>query len=167
VDRNLEIAKLVYEEAIRAISEQERSLDSIRGRAATNIAVVSISTSLLGYDVLLATLKSTTSTIVIVIIAILFSISVVTSVWILRSKRDWVFNQSPKHIIRDYIENNQELSLTDVKLYLAGYLEDNIDSNERRLRELLNWLNLAFTATVLQILAAVLALGLSVWRNSS
>ena len=163
MDRELEIARIAYNEAIRAISEQERSLESLRGRAATNIAIVALAISLTGTEIITTVIPSLVTYLLLAVISIVVLSSVSLSVLVLRSGYGWTFNQSPGHILRDYSESNSDMPLSQVLRNLSCFLEESIDENESRLRNLMRKMNAAFSLTVLQVILSVVFIAVMHW----
>lgn len=165
MDRSTEISKLAYEEGLRGLSEQRHALESIRGRAAANIAIVSLATSFLGPEVLNTAQQSFLAIAFLVGAAICFIISIALSVIVLRSGTGWIFSQSPGQILRDYHENNTDLPIDEVYGKLATFLDESLGENEGRLRSRLRKLNAAFVLTTIQVFIAVLMIGIASWSK--
>ena len=98
-------SKIAYEEGLRGLSEQQHALESIRGRAASNIAIVSLAASLLGPEVLGTVQRDCLGVALLAGAAICFVISISLSVFVLKSGTGWIFTQSPGQILRDYRDN--------------------------------------------------------------
>tara|TARA_R110002073_G_scaffold332749_2_gene519221 strand:- start:541 stop:1176 length:636 start_codon:yes stop_codon:yes gene_type:complete len=163
MERDAQISRIAYNEAIRTIAEQERSLESIRGRATTNIAIVTLATSLLGPEVISAVQILPYGLPVLGLVGLLLVLSVTLSVLVLRSGYGWVFNQSAETILDNYLSKDSNLSVAEVYASLAKFLEGSINENEEKLRPLLKRMNGAFSVTVIQVLLTVIVITLSTW----
>lgn len=84
---------------------------------------------------------------------IAFALGVGLCVVVLTPKRDaWTFVNSPKHLIQQWVDEPQEGK--SMHLFLAKWIEENYDANEKRLNHLYRW----FAAAALAIGSSV-ALG--------
>ncbi len=162
MERMAEIARLAYEEGVRGLSEQKNTLESIRGRAATNIGIVSLAASFLGPAAIDRPLQSALGLFLALSATACFVASVVLSVLVLRSSSGWVFSQSPVQILKDYNQNNPNLKLDEVYGSLARFLEESLNGNEALIVARLRKLNAAFILTTLQVIIAVVIIGLGV-----
>jgi hypothetical protein len=139
--------ELAYQEALRAITQQQAVLESLRGRAGALLAVAAIVTSFLGGFALgddgpaglgwLATL--------------LFLVAAAAVAFILKSRDQWHFRSRPSVIISGYVEDDPPAQLWEIHKQLAEHLEVDFDANEQNMKPLFQALqlaNLAFAAEV-------------------
>jgi hypothetical protein len=164
-DRSLKIAEASYTEAVRGLSGQESSLESVRQRATANIAIAGVATSFLGGEAI----SSSTNLVLkfsFLISLVIFLLSIAASVYILISRKGWVFHQSSRGIRNNYIESNSELAIDGVLFTIAGHLEDSYRANQQKLDKLYSVMNLAFLLTVVHIISWILIITISTWSLS-
>lgn len=141
--------ELVYKEALRAIQEQQRSLDELRQRAGILVAAAPVAASLLGGD----TLKDgVNSTMELMALAALGS-GTFLALLVLRPVGGWHFYFGTKKLLDDYVEADPPRSIDDLYRSLAVYHERNHDNNAKRLGKLY-WL---FTGAAFLLLLQVAA----------
>lgn len=135
---------LVYDESIRAVTQQVGSLNDLRGRAATLLSAASIATSFLGAQALskpgpLDMLGVPTAHVFGVVdwLAIGAFVTVgVISLRILLPVRDWVFTLSARDLIRDYVESATPAPLTTMQRDVALHVEKHVDKNANKIERL-------------------------------
>jgi hypothetical protein len=132
---------LAFQEALRGVTQQQAVLESIRGRAATLLAIASVSTSFLG-GVALNTERPRGLAWIPVLLFILVG---VLAILILLPRRGWIFRLGARELIRDYVEADPPAALPEMQRDLALHLERHYQGNERRLRRLF-WLFQAASA---------------------
>ena len=132
---------LAFQEALRGVTQQQAVLESIRGRAATLLAIASVSTSFLG-GVALNTERPRGLAWIPVLLFILVG---VLAILILLPRRGWIFRLGARELIRDYVEADPPASLPEMQRDLALHLERHYQGNERHLRRLF-WLFQAASA---------------------
>ena len=156
MDSSEALTRLAYNEAIRCVSEQQTALESIRGRAATNIGIVSLAASFLASSVIDSSYDSETVVALLSIAVFCFLVSIGLSVWLLHSVSGWVFNQSPLQILDDYPGS----AIADVYRALASFFQESIDNNETLLKARFRAMNWAFSLTAVMVFCAVGVVGL-------
>jgi hypothetical protein len=161
-ERNQIIAETSYAEAVRGLSGQAHSLDSVRQRATANIAIAGVATSFLGGDVISVSTGSVSNAFVVFSL-ILFLFSILTSVNVLVSRHGWVFHQSAKKIRENYIDNYPNLKIERVLFTISGHLEESYRSNQEKLDKLYSAINMAFLLTIGHIVVWILVIILSTW----
>jgi hypothetical protein len=132
---------LAFQEALRGVTQQQAVLESIRGRAATLLAIASVSTSFLGGVALNKERPRGLAWIPV----LLFILVGVLAILILLPRRGWIFRLGARELIRDYVEADPPAALPEMHRDLALHLERHYQSNERRLRTLF-WLFQAASA---------------------
>jgi hypothetical protein len=162
IERDLKIAEISYDEVVRGISGQERSLDSVRQRATANIAIAGVATSFLGGEVIAASSGGLTQFLVLVSIVI-FLASIWLSVKALISKKGWVFHQSAKKIRQIYIDENPEMEISEVLFTVSGHLEESYTKNQKALDGLYLTMNRAFTLTITHIVLWIVVIIYANW----
>jgi hypothetical protein len=131
--------ELAYQEGLRAISQQQAVLESLRGRAGTLLAVASIVTSFLGGFALGNDGPAGWSWLAIG----LFLAAAAAVAYILKPRDQWHFRSRPSVIIGSYVEDEPPAPLWAMHKQLAEHLEVDFDANEKNMRPLFQALQLA------------------------
>ncbi|MEJ7567751.1 MAG: hypothetical protein WKF41_05745 [Gaiellaceae bacterium] len=129
-------ALIAYDEAKRALDDQAKTLDGLRARAGTLLAVASLVTSFLGGQVLAKptikealVIRADIGALGWIAIAAFLGV-VVATMAILWPYRDWRFNLSASTITQ------WDVSEAEAKGHLAIFHEENYDANAPRLQNL-------------------------------
>ena len=160
MDRNLEIARLAHSQALQGLAGQEVTLNSVQQRAAANIAIAGITVSLLGTQIFKAKDYAEPS-ILTIVAAALFVLSVALSIIVLKPRNGWTFHQSASVICENYITNHPGMPLVEVYISLATFLEENFEKNNTQLKFLFETLNVAFFFTAVHIFLLIVVLATS------
>ncbi|HET6864673.1 MAG TPA: hypothetical protein VFH80_02080 [Solirubrobacteraceae bacterium] len=149
-ERNASAYLLAFEEARRALDEQERAVVELRSRAGQLIAGAAITTSFFGGQALRHHLHAVGWIAVSCFVAL--SIAVLAILW---PRRDWEFNLSPAQFINIYVEptDAEPLSLPEIHRDLALHMGNSASANRRQLR----WLTGAFRVGAVLLVAEVIA----------
>lgn len=123
---------LVYDEALRGLSQQQASLESLRSRVGTLLSGASISTAFLGAEALANRTPGRWGWLAMVSFVAVFAAAIIV-MW----PYEWTFRRSPKAILSDYIEHDDALEMSAIQRDLAIHLEGHFERNERKLNRLL------------------------------
>jgi hypothetical protein len=124
-----EVYKLAYEEAVRALTEQQTTLQSLRTNAGILLSAAAIATSFLGGTALRAGEFTKLSW-----IAVAFFAALAAAIFgILWPRTDWEFVAAPRRLISTYTETEAPLPLPRVHRDLALHMENSYDANGWRL----------------------------------
>lgn len=145
------LGRLAYDEAIRCVAEQRGALESVRGRAAINVGIVSLAASFLGPGAIESARESIFAGFLLLGAAFCFLVSIGLAVYVLRSGPGWVFNQSPQKILDDFGESDMDY----VYRTLATFFQQSIDKNETLLKSRFRAMNAAFILTGIMVLCAL------------
>lgn len=147
---NADAYRLAYEEARRALDEQERAVVELRSRAGQLIAGAAITTSFFGGQALHHRVHAVGWIAIGCFVAL--SVSVLTILW---PRRDWEFVLSPAQFIGTYIEPEDEepLELAAIHRDLALHMGRSAELN----REQLGWVTVAFRLGAVLLVAEVVA----------
>jgi hypothetical protein len=141
--------KLAYDEAVRALSQQQSVLDNFRTRGGILLSAAAIATSFLGGQALRQGSMSAWSW-----LAVLGFVGLSTStLLILWPRKEWGFTAIPRRLISIYIETEEPLSVERIHRDLALHMQDSYDRNESGLW----WLIVYFRVAVILLSAEVLA----------
>jgi hypothetical protein len=125
---------IVYDESIRAITQQQAALDALRSRTGTLLAAASITTAFLGGEALTREpglgLGAWTA---IVAFSAVGSLSIAI-LW----PWTWRFSHDASVLIEDHLEVPERRDPKQIQLFLARTNDSNWDVNQSRL-ELLFW----------------------------
>ena len=140
---------VILEEARRAISVQVSALDELRARTGILLAAAAVSGSFLG-----AAAANSQGGFGFLggaaVVAFVFGVASCIVVLWPPGDEAWIFVNSPKQLIEDWVRTEQEGQ--SMRLFLAECLEENYDANEKRLLGLYRW----FQAAAVSVGAAVI-----------
>lgn len=141
---------LAYDEAKRALDEQERAVFELRSRAGQLIAGAAITTSFFGGQALRHHLHPMGWIAVGCFVAL--SVAVLVILW---PRRDWEFNLSPAQFINIYVEpaDTEPLDLPSIHRDLALHMGTSAGKNRKQLR----WLTAAFRVGAVLLVAEVIS----------
>jgi hypothetical protein len=141
---------LAYEEAKRALDEQERAVVELRSRAGQLIAGAAITTSFFGGQALHGHVHTLSWVAIGCFIAL--SLAVLVILW---PRRDWQFALSPAHFIRTYVEptDDEPVDLPGIHRDLALHMGNSAAQNRGQFR----WLTAAFRIGAILLVAEVIA----------
>ena len=141
-----EAYKVPYDESVRMLTQQGSALDNIRTRAGTLVAAASLVTTFVGAQAFAKpSLTKGDHGFVLVTqeldvwgwLAIAALVGVlVCSLVVLYPRRDFTYGQSAKQLIGDLEKVPPLMSLERTQRAVAMNLEENVDANERVLRQL-------------------------------
>jgi hypothetical protein len=149
VDQNEDAYRLAYDEAVRALSQQQSALDEFRTRAGILLSGAAIATSFLGGQALDAGSVSLWSWIAIGCFVGLGT----AALMILWPHKGWEFGAYPHSVIGTYIEADKPLPLPQILRDLALHMENSYDKNANRLGRVI----FSFRAASLLLTAETLA----------
>jgi hypothetical protein len=119
--------KVAYEEAVRALSEQEAVIDSLRSRAGVLFSAAAITTSFLGARTLHGAAWTPFSW-----LALLAFVGVATAFLAILWPRPWEFATNPHVVIRTYVESAEPVSIEnlhrELSFHIYGSYLENRDS---------------------------------------
>lgn len=143
--------KLAYDEAVRALSQQQTVLDNFRTRAGILLSAAAIATSFLGGQALRQGPMTAWSW-----LAVLGFVGLSASaLLILWPRKDWEFAAIPRRLISIYIETEKPFSVERIHRDLALHMQDSYDRNEARLERLIVYFRLAVVLLTAEVLAWV------------
>ena len=125
--------KLAYDEAVRALQQQQSRLDNLRTRAGILLSAAAIATSFLGGKALEGRAPTAWGW---AAVGMFLALSGVTLL-ILWPRVEWKFAVGIRELIHDYIESDEPLPITTIHRDLALHMEDSYFDNERGLNRLI------------------------------
>jgi len=123
--------KIAYEEAVRALSEQQAAIESVRTRAGLLLSAAAVTTSFLGAQAL----QSGSSTFFSWLALLAFVAVAATSLAILWPRR-WEFTANSREVIEGCIEFAEEIRVEDLHRALSLCMQRSFSVNHRGLTEL-------------------------------
>lgn len=143
------IYKVAYEEAVRALSEQQAAIESFRSRAGLLLSAAAVTTSFLGAQALRNGRAGPCSW-----LALLCFLAVgVTSLAILWP-RGWEFAANSRRVVESCIESAEEIRVEDLYRDLSLRMQGSFAVNHRGLNEL---------AALLQAASGLLTVEVILW----
>lgn len=153
-DDRADAYQLAYNEAVRALSQQQSALDGFRTRAGILLSGAAIATSFLGGQALGGRPPSTWSWIAIGAFAGLGLLALA----ILWPRKDWEFVVSPRQLIATYVESQQPLTVPQIHRDLALHMQNSWRANDRRLGVLIWLFRGASTLLTVEVVAWIVDL---------
>jgi hypothetical protein len=148
--------EMAYQEAIRAVTQQQGVLEDLRARAGTLIAAAAVATSFFGADAFGGSQQPGGFGWLAVA---LFVASSLASLAILVPWRNWMFATYPSVLIESWFEIENAPSITEIYRQRALFLESDYEANRKRLTKLTTAMYIAVGALILEIVCWLLELG--------
>ena len=139
--------RVVYEESIRALEDQQHALDDLRARAGILLSAAAISTSFLGGLAL-----HTTSVGPFGWAAIVAFVGSALSISLVLVPRTWVFHVGAQELLSDYLETAPAADINEILRSLAFYRDRRFRTNVRRLARLLTSLRAGSVLLAIEVL---------------
>ncbi|HET7443509.1 MAG TPA: hypothetical protein VFJ57_02490 [Solirubrobacterales bacterium] len=130
--------RVAYDEAVRALSEQQSVIDSFRTRAGLVLSAAAITTSFLGAHALEGGNSPWTAWLAL---AVFVSVAIV-SLGILWPRR-WEFTANPRDVIQTYIEAEKPAPIDELHRDLSLHMHDSYSTNRRGLEQLAAFFQIA------------------------
>ena len=125
-------AGIVYEESVRAITQQEAALDGLRARTGTLLAAASITTAFIGGEALAREPRLVFASWAAITAFCVVGALAIAILW----PWTWRFSHDPSVLIEDHVEVAERSRPDQLQLFLARTNDDNWDSNQRKLERL-------------------------------
>jgi hypothetical protein len=123
--------RVAYDEAVRALSEQQGAIESFRTRAGLLLSAAAITTSFLGAQALDGGFSNVATW-----LALTTFVSVaVVSLAILWPRR-WEFTANPRDVIQTYIEADEPAPIEELHRDLSLHMHNSYIENRRGLEQL-------------------------------
>ena len=146
--------RLAYDLALKALDQQQETLDGLRERASTLLAAAAIVTSFLGGAALPSGQKVALGVAGWVAVA-LFGLTVLTTLNIIRPRSGWRFLPDAKEMIASYLVTQPTASIEQTHYGLALEMQKAQIENRKQLNGMLDGLTVAVTLIGLTIVAWV------------
>lgn len=146
--------KVAYDEAVRALGEQQRAVDSLHARAGLLFSAAAISTSFLGAQALRGGNPSVASW-----LALLCFVAVAAaSLAVLWPRRKWKVTANPRVVIETYVESAEPAPVEGLHRDLALHTHSSYLENQAVLDQLVGSLQVASGLLVLEVVLWVVAI---------
>lgn len=152
-----ELYKVAYDEAVRALSEQQAAIESVRNRAGLLLSAAAVTTSFLGAQALQGGSSSLFSG-----LALFSFVAVATTSLAILWPRSWEFTANPRRVVKDFTEAAGAIRLEDLHRDLSLHMHGSYLVNHRGLQELALLFQAASGLLTLEVVlwVAAIALGL-------
>jgi hypothetical protein len=147
-DEQRDAYKLAYDEAVRALAQQQSRLDDFRARAGIVLSAAAIATSILGGQALDQGSPSLWAW-----FALGSFIGVSGLSLLLLFPRTWTFTAVPRRIISTYVEAEIPLPLPMIHRDLALHMEDSYVKNEVGLDQMIIFFRVALGLLALEVVS--------------
>lgn len=132
--RQTAAAAVVYEESVRAITQQEAALDGLRARTGTLLAAASITTAFIGGEALAREPGLVLGSWAAIILFCFVGALAIAILW----PWTWRFSHDASVLIEDHVNIPARSQAQQLQLFLARTNDANWDDNQVKL-ELLFW----------------------------
>jgi hypothetical protein len=148
--------RLAYEEAVRALSEQQAVIDSFRNRAGLLLSSTAITTSFLGAQFLDGSALTATTWAAIAAFAGV-AISALAMLW----PQPWEFTANPLDIIKTYEARGDAAPIDEIHRELSFHMHKSYAENSAGLRRLTLFFQIASGLLTLEVFLWILSLATS------
>jgi hypothetical protein len=159
---------IIYGESLRAIAQQEASLDDLRSRTGTILAAASLITAFLGaqalgHDQTLRIIGGRTFLEphfgALAWLAVGAFVSLAALCLLILWPWTWDFVMSATVLIEDYLNDGKGITAEELQIAIAKISEENWDANSKKLDRLFWCFRLATLCLALEVLTWLIALG--------
>jgi hypothetical protein len=126
-----ELYKVAYDEAVRALSEQQAAIESVRSRAGLLLSAAAVTTSFLGAQALQGAGSSLFSG-----LALASFVAVAATSLAILWPRSWEFTANPRRVVKGFVESAEAIRLEDLHRDLSLHMHGSYLVNHRGLQEL-------------------------------
>jgi hypothetical protein len=145
--------RVAYDEAVRALSEQQGTIDSFRTRAGLVLSAAAITTSFMGTQALEGGKSHWAAWLAL---AAFVGVAVV-SLGILWPRR-WEFTANPRDVIQTYIESEQPAPIDELHRDLSLHMHDSYSENRKGLEQLAAFFQIACGLLALEVVLWIIAI---------
>ncbi len=145
--------KVAYEEAVRALSEQQSVIDSVRTRAGLLFSAAAITTSFLGAQALNSGEPN-----FIVWLAMAGFVGVASVSLAILWPRRWEFTANPRDVIRTYIEADEPAPIEELHRDLSLHMHNSYVENREGLEQLAVFFQIASGLLTVEVILWIVAI---------
>lgn len=150
-----ELYKVAYEEAVRALSEQQAAIESVRSRAGLLLSAAAVTTSFLGAQALQGGDSNLFSG-----LALLGFIAVAATSLAILWPRSWEFTANPRRVVKGFTESPGAIRLEDLHRDLSLHMHGSYLVNHQGLQELVLLFQAASGLLTLEVISWIAAIAL-------
>jgi hypothetical protein len=145
--------KVAYDEAVRALSEQQAAIESLRGRAGLLLSAAAVVTSFLSAQAL----RGGTAGFCSWLALLSFVALAATSVAILWPRR-WELTASPREVMKSLIESDEMVPIKDLHRDLSLQMHDSYLVNHQGLNHLTAFFQVASSLLTIEVVLWIAAI---------
>jgi hypothetical protein len=147
-----QLYKVAYDEAVRALSEQQQVIDSFHARAGLLLSAAALTASFLGAEAVGGGDLNFASW-----AALLCFVAVAAASLAVLWPREWDLTASPRAVVDTYVESPEPASIEDLHRELSLHMHDSYLRNRVELRKLIVFLQVASVSLALEVLLWTIA----------
>ncbi|HEX6602382.1 MAG TPA: hypothetical protein VF030_07030 [Solirubrobacterales bacterium] len=147
-----QLYKISYDEAVRALSEQQQAVDSFHARAGLVFSAAAITTSFLGAEALRDGYLNLASWLAI----LCFAAVAIASLAVLWPRGRYV-TATPRDVIDTYVESAEPVPIESLHRDLSIHMQDSYLENSKELRKLIVFLQVASVFLAIEVLLWIAA----------
>jgi hypothetical protein len=151
-----QLYEVAYDEAVRALSEQQGVIESLRGRAGLLFSAAAVTTSFLGAQALRGGDLNFASWLALLCF-VAVAVASLAALW----PRRWELTANPRDLIEGYIESPAAVPIEVLHRDLALYMHHGYLDNRRGLNQLAAWLQIASGLLALEVVLWIVAIALT------
>lgn len=145
--------KVAYDEAVRALSEQQAAIESLRSRAGLLFSAAAVTTSFLGAQAL----NGGKSTLASWLALLCFVAAAAASLAVLWPRR-WEVRTNPRELITTYVESTEPAPVEELYRDLSLHMYNSYTENHGGLDQLVGLLQAASGLLALEVVLWIVAL---------
>jgi hypothetical protein len=151
-DKDL-LYKVAYDEAVRALSEQQGVIDSFRTRAGLLLSAAAITTSFLGAQALNEGGSNFAAWLALIGFVGVAAISLAI-LW----PRQWEFTANPRDVIQTYIEADEPAPIDELHRDLSLHMHNSYIENREGLEQLSVFFQIASSLLTVEVVLWIIAI---------
>lgn len=145
--------KVAYDEAVRALSEQQAAIESVRARAGLLLSAAAVTTSFLGAQALQGAGSNLFSWLALAGFA-----GVATTLLALLWPRQWEFAADPHEVIGTYVESSEPARIEDLHRELSLHMCSSYLDNREGLQKLVVFFQIANVFFAVELMLWIVAI---------
>jgi hypothetical protein len=151
-----QLYKVAYDEAVRALSEQQQAIDSFRARAGLLFSTAALTTSFLGAEALADGNLNFASW-----SALLCFVAVAAASLAVLWPRKWDVMATPRDVIGTFIELAMPTPIEDLHRELSLHMHSSYLENNKKARKLIVFLQVASVSLTLEVVLWIIAIAVA------
>jgi hypothetical protein len=148
--------EVAYDEAVRALSEQQTAIDSFRNRAGLLLSAGAVTTSFLGAQALDGGSSNPFSW-----LALISFVAVAATALAILWPRNWDVTVNPRDVIKGYIESAEPVSIEELHRELALHMRSSYLDNREGLRRLIVFFQAASVLLAVEVSLWIIAMAMA------